>query len=54
MAEQKRGISPDMELPFLLIVLGIILALLVHQNLGIACIVIGLILLIWPGIASRH
>jgi hypothetical protein len=37
-----------MELSLLLIVIGIVLALLVHYALGIAVIVIGLILLIWP------
>lgn len=34
-----------MSLPLLLIVIGIVLALLVHYALGIACIAIGLILL---------
>ena len=37
-----------MELPLLLIVIGIIVAILVHEGLGIACILIGLVLLIWP------
>jgi hypothetical protein len=37
-----------MELSLLLIVIGIIVALLVHEGLGIACILIGLVLLIWP------
>lgn len=37
-----------MELPLLLIVIGILVAVLVHQGLGIACILIGLVLLIWP------
>lgn len=37
-----------MQLPLLLIVIGIIVAVLVHEGLGIACIVIGLVLLIWP------
>ena len=41
-----------MELSLLLIVIGIVLALLVHYALGIACIVIGLVLLIWPRIAG--
>ncbi len=35
-------------LPILLIIIGIILAILVHYALGIACIVIGLILLVVP------
>ena len=39
-----------MELPLLLIILGIILAVLVHYGLGIACILIGLVLLLWPRI----
>jgi hypothetical protein len=37
-----------MELPLLLIVIGIILALLVNYAVGLACILIGLVLLIWP------
>ncbi len=37
-----------MSLPLLLIVIGIILALLVHYALGIAVILVGLVLLIWP------
>jgi hypothetical protein len=41
-----------MELSLLLIVIGIVLAILVHYALGIACIVIGLVLLIWPRIAA--
>ncbi len=39
-----------MELPLLLIVIGIVLALLVHYARGIALILIGLVLLIWPRI----
>ena len=41
-----------MELSLLLIIIGIVLAILVHYGLGIACIVIGLVLLIWPRIAA--
>jgi hypothetical protein len=41
-----------MSLPILLILIGIVLAILVHYGLGIACIVIGLVLLIWPRISS--
>jgi hypothetical protein len=41
-----------MSLALLLIVIGIVLAILVHYALGIACIVIGLVLLIWPRIAG--
>jgi hypothetical protein len=39
-----------MELPLLLIVIGIVLAILVHYALGIAVILIGLVLLLWPRI----
>ncbi len=41
-----------MPIALLLIVIGIVLALLVHYALGIICIVIGLVLLIWPRIAA--
>ncbi len=41
-----------MELSLLLIVIGIVLAILVHYALGIALIVIGLVLLIWPRISA--
>ena len=41
-----------MELSLLLIIIGIVLAIFVHYALGIACIVIGLVLLIWPRIRS--
>jgi succinate dehydrogenase/fumarate reductase cytochrome b subunit len=44
-----------MELPLLLIIIGIVLALLVHYALGIVVILIGLVLLLWPRIsAGRH
>ena len=44
----------SMELSLLLIVIGIALAILVNYALGIACILIGLVLLIWPRVrASR-
>jgi hypothetical protein len=39
-----------MELSLLLIIIGIVLALLVHYALGIVCILIGLVLLLWPRI----
>ena len=39
-----------MELSLLLIVIGIVLAILVHYALGIALILVGLVLLIWPRI----
>ena len=41
-----------MELSLLLIVIGIVLAVLVHYALGIALILIGLVLLIWPRIRA--
>ena len=42
-----------MELSLLLIVIGIVLALLVHYALGIAVILIGLVLLLWPRIRGN-
>lgn len=42
-----------MPLALLLIVVGIVLAVLVHWGLGLACIIIGLVLLIWPAITGR-
>ena len=42
-----------MELSLLLIVIGIILALLVNYGLGLACILIGLVLLIWPRLRTN-
>jgi hypothetical protein len=41
-----------MELSLLLIIVGIVLAILVHYALGIVCILIGLVLLIWPRITA--
>lgn len=41
-----------MELALLLIIIGIVLAILVNYVLGIICILIGLVLLIWPRVAS--
>jgi hypothetical protein len=41
-----------MELPLLLIVIGIILAVLVSYALGIVCILVGLVLLVWPRLRS--
>jgi hypothetical protein len=43
-----------MSLALLLIIIGIVLAILVHYALGIVCIVIGLVLLLWPQISSRR
>ena len=39
-----------MELSLLLIIIGIVLAVLVHYALGIALILVGLVLLVWPRI----
>jgi hypothetical protein len=41
-----------MELSLLLIIIGIVLAVLVHYALGIALILIGLVLLLWPRISA--
>jgi len=41
-----------MNLALLLIVIGIIIAMLVHTGLGLLCILIGLVLLIWPAVSS--
>jgi hypothetical protein len=43
-----------MELSLLLIVIGIVLAILVNYALGIVCILVGLVLLVWPYISSRR
>jgi hypothetical protein len=37
-----------MDLSLLLIVIGIVIAVLVSYPLGIICILIGLVLLVWP------
>ena len=37
-----------MELPLLLIIIGIVVAILVNYAIGIVCILVGLVLLIWP------
>jgi hypothetical protein len=43
-----------MELSVLLIIIGIVLSLLVNYALGIVCILVGLVLLVWPRLrASR-
>jgi hypothetical protein len=47
-APTPRGIEGGMELSLLLIVIGIVLAVLVNYALGIICILVGLVLLIWP------
>ncbi len=38
----------DLQLPILLIIVGIVLAILVHYALGIVVILIGLVMLILP------
>ena len=43
-----------MPLSLLLIVIGIVLAVLVHYALGIACILIGLVLLLWPRLTAAR
>ena len=43
-----------MNLALLLIVIGIVLAVLVHYGLGLILIVIGLVLLILPYLTSRQ
>jgi len=37
-----------MELSLLLIIIGIVIAVLVNYAIGIVCILIGLLLLLWP------
>ena len=37
-----------MELSLLLIIIGIVIAVLVNYAIGIVCILIGLVLLLWP------
>jgi hypothetical protein len=46
------GTEPGMELSLLLIVIGIVLAILVHYALGILVILIGLVLLLLPRLRS--
>jgi hypothetical protein len=43
-----RGIEGGMELSLLLIIIGIAVAVLVNYAIGIVCILVGLVLLIWP------
>jgi hypothetical protein len=45
---RRVGNVGGMQLSLLLIVIGIILAILVNYGLGLICILIGLVLLIWP------
>lgn len=48
-----RVIEGGMNLSLLLIIIGIVLAVLVHYALGIVCILIGLVLLLWPRLSAR-
>ncbi len=41
-----------MPIALFLIVIGIVLAILVNYALGIVCIVIGLVLLLWPRLSA--
>jgi hypothetical protein len=43
-----------MQLPLLLIVIGIVLAILVNYAIGIVCILVGLVLLVWPMLSGRR
>jgi hypothetical protein len=43
-----------MPLALLLIIIGIVLAILVNYALGIVCILIGLVLLLWPRLAGAR
>ena len=42
----------DLQLPILLIIIGIVLAILVHYALGVVVIIIGLVMLILPRLRS--
>src|SRR5215207_11291965 len=42
------GYRGGMELSLLLLIIGIVLAVLVSYPLGIICILVGLVLLVWP------
>jgi hypothetical protein len=41
-----------MPIALLLIIIGIVLALVVNYALGIICIVIGLVMLLWPRLSA--
>jgi hypothetical protein len=41
-----------MNLSLLLIIIGIVLAVLVSYALGIICILVGLVLLVWPRLST--
>ena len=42
-----------MELPILLIIIGIVVAVLVHWGLGVLLVIVGVVLLVLPYIRSR-
>jgi hypothetical protein len=48
----RLGIDGSMPIALLLIIIGIVLAIVVNYALGIICIVIGLVLLLWPRISA--
>lgn len=41
-----------MQLPLLLIVIGIVLAVIGYSTIGLICILVGLVLLVWPRIGA--
>ena len=43
-----------MPLSIILIIIGIVLAILVNYILGILCILIGLVLLLWPRLTAAR
>jgi hypothetical protein len=43
-----------MPLSIILIIIGIVLAILVNYFLGILCILIGLVLLLWPRLTAAR
>jgi hypothetical protein len=48
------GIRGGMELSLLLIIIGIVVAVLVNYAIGIVCILVGLVLLIWPRLRATR
>jgi hypothetical protein len=43
-----------MELSLLLIVVGILIGVLLNYALGVACVLIGLVLLLWPRLTGQR
>jgi hypothetical protein len=43
-----------MELSLLLIILGILIGILLNYALGVACVLIGLVLLLWPRLGGNR